>query len=407
MNRFYAKEKIGNTRYLTDEGFLLCKDVTIARVGDLVYLPEEVPKLEPMNGKVIMERPEAALFNDETIASFNGKPVLNGFHKYVDPDNYKELTVGNIQNVRRGNDDMSGFLVGDLLIMDAQAIDSVNKGRTEISIGYDSVYRQIEPGRGEQTKVTGNHVALVDEGRAGPTCMIGDEKPKEGVVVDKEASSVDLGLLAKLIDLLGMGKGKITELAGDIDPQDETVALGARLAKLERVLAKLIPLEEIEHGISFTDEMKKAIADCSTPAGADALPEKDASKTEEVIVGDELEAEEVIERAEILSPGIDVPKGDSATVIPSIMIASLMDAIKIKGTPGDTARSILGKFADKLPDAPRVLLNAAFIAASDVAKSVNNGVGRMVFSDISSKYVAPRSGADLQEIYNKANGGGK
>lgn len=173
---FYASEKISPNRYITPEGFLLCPDVKIARIGDLEYKPDEIDgNIEPnADGIVILNRSAEDFFCDSTIASFEGKPIVSKFHQTVDPDNFKEISVGNISHVRREGD----YLVADLLICDAEAIELVeNNIIKEISIGYDADVEKIDVGKGRQFNIIGNHVALVREGRAGPSCSIGDAKP--------------------------------------------------------------------------------------------------------------------------------------------------------------------------------------------------------------------------------------
>ena len=58
------------------------------------------------------------------------------------------------------------------------------QGVTEVSLGYDADYEQTAPGVGRQTNIIGNHVALVERGRCGPRCAIGDRQ----TVSDKESN---------------------------------------------------------------------------------------------------------------------------------------------------------------------------------------------------------------------------
>ncbi|GHV49891.1 hypothetical protein FACS1894216_01090 [Synergistales bacterium] len=411
---FYAKERIGNSRYLTPDEFLLCKDVPLARAGELTYLAQEAPEVTPINGKVTMTRPEESLFSAETIASFNGKPVLNGFHRDVTPDNYQDIAVGSVLNVHRGEGEAAGFLIGDLMIYDRDAIQAVQNGRTEISIGFKSEYRETEAGRGEQSNIIGNHVALVDEGRAGPVCSIGDIKPeeaKEANALEKEeirtGDSVDVGALGKIVEILkgvigGGGKEEgVAAIKSDEAPvpagntaAEEMAALAARLEKLEALLAK----------------------EKSDEAPAAPIAEGDEGEaSEEVIVEDEMPPEEVVERAEILSPGIDVPEGDAKDTMPSLKRAAVSEAIKAGGAAAIIIKSVLNKHAQNIGKAPAKLINAAFSAGSEVAKQANNASfsnSALVFGDEKRKSAKrPMSGADLNALYRdawaKENGGVK
>ena len=79
----YTVEQIGPHRERTPEGYLLCRDVPISRVGDFEYTPLEAG-IRGVNGKVILTRSPEALFSPETIASFEGKPVVIGHDTFAD-----------------------------------------------------------------------------------------------------------------------------------------------------------------------------------------------------------------------------------------------------------------------------------------------------------------------------------
>lgn len=127
------------------------------------------------DGIVHIERNEDALFDEQTIRSFEGKDVVFGHSSFVDPRNWKSRSVGTVQNVRRGEGDDADKLVADLLIKDERAIDSVESGRLrEVSCGYDANVEEVEGGRVRQVGIVGNHVALVPKGRCGNACKIRD-----------------------------------------------------------------------------------------------------------------------------------------------------------------------------------------------------------------------------------------
>ena len=178
---FYITEKLSEHIGETPEGFLLCKDVPLTRIGEFEYLAREVPVEGGMDGKVKIERDEDEVFAINTIASFEGKPItINHPDEMVTPENWSELAHGHIQNVRRGEGEQSDLLLGDLLITTEEAIELVKSGLREVSLGYDAEYEQIEKGKGRQRNIIGNHVALVVKGRAGGRCAIQDSKVCSG-----------------------------------------------------------------------------------------------------------------------------------------------------------------------------------------------------------------------------------
>lgn len=174
----HTVEKLGLTQALTPEGFLLCSDVPIKRTGEMRYGPGETPIKVGDDGVAYVTRDAEALFTDQAVASYMGKPVVND-HPDADvtPSNWKQLAVGICLNPRRGVGDFHDVLVADLLITDAATIRDVRAGKREVSAGYEADYEQLGSGRGRQTNIIGNHIALVDKGRCGPRCAIGDHLP--------------------------------------------------------------------------------------------------------------------------------------------------------------------------------------------------------------------------------------
>lgn len=172
----HTVEQIGPRRYMTPEGYLFCEAVPIARVGTMLYRDGETPiRAAVSDGIASVTRDASTLFKPETIASFNGKAVVNE-HPITDvtPLNWKHLAVGVCMNTRRGTGDDADVLLGDLMITDRAAIEDVNNGKREVSPGYDADYEQTGEGTGVQTNIIGNHIALVKKGRCGPRCAIGD-----------------------------------------------------------------------------------------------------------------------------------------------------------------------------------------------------------------------------------------
>ena len=175
---FYGTQQLGSKQMLTPEGFLICYDVPIARIGTMDYAAVELPELEDKDGVIQVERSADLIFSPETMASYEGKPVtLDHPFEPVSPANWSAYAKGNAKNVRRGEGEQSDLLLADLLITDKVAIAKVrSKELTEVSCGYDSKYEQISPGRAAQKTNVGNHIALVRNARCGTVCSIGDSR---------------------------------------------------------------------------------------------------------------------------------------------------------------------------------------------------------------------------------------
>ena len=176
IKRFYVTEQIGKNQAKTPEGFLVCANTAIARTGEMIYGPGETDLAVGPDGIVKISRDEDQVFSQETIASFEGKPVVIDHPEGdVTPSNWRELAVGVCTNVRRGSGIENHLLLADLLITRQDAIDLLSRNPVyEVSCGYDARYAPEGVGRGKQVNIRGNHVALVEQGRCGPVCATKD-----------------------------------------------------------------------------------------------------------------------------------------------------------------------------------------------------------------------------------------
>ena len=178
MKAFYGA-KLSPHMTESPEGFLICLGVPICRTGKQQYLPREIG--EKGDGLVDVYREEDEVFKPSAMASFEGKPVTDDHpSKEVDPNNYSSHMKGVVQNVRRGQGDESDNVVCDLVIYDAGLINKIKHGKREVSCGYDCKYVDNGDGTYHQADIIGNHVAVVDNGRAGKSVSIKDSKPEGG-----------------------------------------------------------------------------------------------------------------------------------------------------------------------------------------------------------------------------------
>lgn len=159
----------------TPEGFLICKDVPIARTGPQDYFARELMLDGDPDRLVTVQRHPKDVFEEATLASFEGKPICDGHPpENVGPENYAAYTKGHVQNVRRDGE----YIVADLYINDANLANEVrNNVKREVSCGYLCNY--VPDGAGyRQERIRGNHVAVVPKGRAGAAVAIHDTAPE-------------------------------------------------------------------------------------------------------------------------------------------------------------------------------------------------------------------------------------
>lgn len=174
----YYGSKLSDNISKLDNGCIVCHNVPIARTGTYQYLREELG-LEGAGIVTVYREPEE-VFDRRTIASFNGK-AFTDTHPSVDvtADNWSIYGKGELTNVRRGTGDASIFLLADILVRDPIVINEILSGaKREVSAGYDCEYVERD-GKIYQTSIRGNHVALVQAGRAGSAVRINDEKPEK------------------------------------------------------------------------------------------------------------------------------------------------------------------------------------------------------------------------------------
>jgi hypothetical protein len=183
---YFIRERLGQKQSLTPEGFLLCENTPIYRTGQMLYGPGEVyteidgevqPLETGLDGISYVDRSAEDVFRPETLASFEGKPVVNSHpDDDVTPDNWRRLASGVVLRVRRGEAAQDDVAIADLLITNKDDIEAVRDGLREVSCGYQAKYEKTGPARYRQFNIIGNHVALVENGRCGPRCAIGDKK---------------------------------------------------------------------------------------------------------------------------------------------------------------------------------------------------------------------------------------
>lgn len=269
MRAFYGA-KISPHMTETPEGFLICHGVPICRTGIQKYLPSEIG--EKGSGLVDVYRDEAEVFKPAAMASFEGKPVTDDHPPgEVNSGNYGAYTRGTVQNVRRENGGEADYVVCDLVIFDAVLIDKIKHGKREVSCGYDCKYIDNGDGTYTQADIIGNHVAIVDSGRAGKEVSIKDAKPKRRnsmaknifqrmfEAFAKDAEPEEVIEAAKAVDSAckDEDKGEEKPLTRDEDMEMVMQAIHDLNAKVEGIRKDLSShyKEDKEHGEELNEKL--------------------------------------------------------------------------------------------------------------------------------------------------------
>lgn len=289
----------------TKDGFVAVR-AKAARVGAYEYAGRDV---DPNNdhglrdqASVNVLREADQVFDQRSVHSFLMKPITDEHPREpVTPRNWRDHTRGTIAKAMRDGD----HLAFDLVLMDEGAIAAVDAGKRELSNGYSCnlEFGDFTAADGtkcvaRQTNITGNHVALVDRGRAGPTCRIGDaaicesipsnfldslqpqEKPVktmliDGLTVDVSNADTAQATITTILAARDAATTKVTGLeAKAVTDAATIVAKDAEIAKLTADLAAAKPtLQQLRDagkafaviegkakaaGVSVTDAMDEA-----------------------------------------------------------------------------------------------------------------------------------------------------
>lgn len=187
----------------TGEGFLICRNVPIARTGTQEYLGKEIGLDGEDAEKVItVQRNPEEVFSSPALASFEGKPVTNDHPPdLIGPDDVAVYEKGHAQNIRRGTGEWADYILADLHIHDRELIDTIQNGKREISCGYECEYEPIGDGTYLQKNIRGNHVAVVDRGRAGKRAAILDSDTTHPAGEPPERKAT---MKSKILELFGL-----------------------------------------------------------------------------------------------------------------------------------------------------------------------------------------------------------
>lgn len=232
----------------TPEGFLICHSVPICRTGEQEYLPREIGVEEEKRPIITVLRTPEEVFKPAAIASFEGKPVTDDHPPVpLDSSNYSTYTKGAVQNVHRGTGEDDDKLVCDIVLYDAALISKVEAGKREISCGYDCKYIPNGDGTYHQADIIGNHVAIVDSGRAGHDVAIKDAKPKGGTRMAKK--SILQRMFAAFVkdadpDEIQEAAKAVNDAENGPGPDDETEAPAKKDDDLQDVMDAIDDLNE-------------------------------------------------------------------------------------------------------------------------------------------------------------------
>ena len=278
----------------TGEGFLICRNVPVARIGEQDYLGTEIGLDREEIVKV--KRPAEEVFSDAALASFEGKPVTNNHPPVLlDPENVGMYEMGHIQNVRQGRGEWDGYVVGDLHIHDRQLIEDIRNGKRQVSCGYECEYTDNGDGTYTQSNIRGNHVAVVESGRAGNKAAIMDSNIKKAEKAERKVTMTKKSTFLKIFGAAANGKSdeELTQMAMDAADalEEEKVDVEEKVedadpiaelsAKLDRLIELMTPAEpEIEEKEEVKEELDEVIEALEKEEEKEELSDEEAQVVE-------------------------------------------------------------------------------------------------------------------------------
>lgn len=319
-------------RIRTPQGFMICKDVTLAKPMVKEYYAGElgiVDGFEPTDIINIYTPPDV-LFGQPVIDGYNSSDTVMMHPKgnQLNSDNYKEHVIGTAKNVRAEN----GYLVADLTIKDKWAIEAIEYDDVkQISLGYaaelDMTAGTTETGQeyhGQWVGMVADHVAVVREGRCGDDCKIGDRQ----TVIKSEVKSMkvkignlefDVGDNSTLAQAINAQSQELESLkTGELKVGDQKFSL-SELTATQATIDKLVADKK-----TLSDANKELSEKQTTPEQIEALVADrvatidNAKKLNDTIVTDGKSSEQI--RRDIVTANAD------STLVKAIIGDSVADA---------------------------------------------------------------------------------
>ena len=388
--QYYGTRLSENISRREPEGYLLCLNVPVARTGIQEYLPEELglpPAAAGPGSLITVLRPENEVFAPETMASFEGMPVTNDHPADgVDIDNIRRLQSGHAHNIRRGMGSESDLLLADLIITDPVLIGAVLNGKREISCGYTYELHE-ENGQYIQRRIRGNHIAVVDAGRAGHRVSIKDHMTERRNTTMKKSLTKLLARMAKDGDVETVAEF-IEEVIAENTEQPASGAIpagspdGSGAPASEPVTVEVPENREITIDedtlsglVERLDRLITLLTEVLTPA-----PAADDDLTEEV-------SEAVEEVAEVMEEVLETENVNTEPDVSETLEENLS-----------------GDCGDPDPEIARDALRAALLAVRPVLAKMTPAKRRKISADIAANLRGNRGAADARVYTTLAAG---
>lgn len=312
---------------IDENGFLVDTPV-VARLGVQVYYMDD--------GRTVREfRPAEEVFKDESLASYQGKPMTLD-HVFVNSENAKEVVVGSVTGKA---EPLGSSVVAPIVVYDNTAIQEAMAGNAkELSVGYSAILDET-PGWGDpitgeyvlksdgdqfdapegwqefdaiQRDIKVNHLAMVYRGRAGIAKLNMDGEQENPYTTDVDINKEDKHEMIKI----KLDGAQEFEVAPEIASHIEALNAKADTAIAERDALKA----KVD---AMPAEIEAAVA--KAKADADALAALVAVAAEAGVKADGLDAKGIKVAYVKEISGLDVSEKSDAYIDAAFDIAKESD----------------------------------------------------------------------------------
>jgi len=279
-HKFTDRADIGTVNR-TSEGYVTARAKAV-RSGIQIYRGSELGLVDRDTVRVM--RPSDEVFSADSAATFQHVPVtINHPKEMVDASNWREYAVGEVgSKIMRDGE----FLAVDLILKDAAAIKAFDGGKKELSAGYTAEIEFVDHADYDaiMKNIRINHLAIVDNARAGKEARIGDSADNWGAspVTTKgpemELTKVVIG--DKAINVAASDADKFTAIIADKDAviTAKDTAIGELKAKLADAESKVMTDEQVAAKVQALADAKAKRDAVAAKFGDEAV--KDASDAE-------------------------------------------------------------------------------------------------------------------------------
>lgn len=255
----------------TDEGYIKGEAI-VTRVGVFKY------KNHDGTERLELRHPDDVLHID-SLASLKAIPITNDHPSVlVNSDNAASLMVGMTGETLKVDDNS---IITSIAITHKDGIEAINRGKRELSLGYRlDVVEEVgtfngEPYTHRQTNIKYNHLAIVDQARAGRSARVNfdgalfqceDLTINQGIKMDKNDKELDDEKKEKDEEVdVEMKKDKVKKDSA-VDSQKNSDRKDALIDQLKSEIAELkanredsIINERVKHRLSILSKASKVV----------------------------------------------------------------------------------------------------------------------------------------------------